>query len=155
MLYRVVSFDKCIHVCTHYHNQGIDNFHHPRRSLQALLQSLLTIPNSRWLTDVLSPTEHLFTCLRRLSIRNHNCIILVPHFLVPDSFTYIKWFNYIVFHNLWIYYNLSIHSPDGHLGGFQFSLIIIKGTLNIVYKSFCKKVFISLLISCIIFKICI
>ena len=34
-----MNFDKCMHLCNHFHYEATDHFHHPKKFFLALLKS--------------------------------------------------------------------------------------------------------------------
>lgn len=43
-MYSLVSFDKCVHLNSHLHNQNIEHIHHPKKFPCILLQLIIPHP---------------------------------------------------------------------------------------------------------------
>lgn len=119
----LVSFDKCKHLCNHWLNQEVENFHHPQKFPQSLLWSIhpsqgtvcfLLLQISVSFSRITYTWNHII-CFLSVWLLSLNTMILKSSHAV---------YQYFSFFLVWIKWNLSIYFR------WKFGLFTVWGVMN-------------------------
>ena len=132
-----MNFDNCIYPCNHHWKQDIRTFHHPRKFLSALSQSVPLLLSK--VTTVLSHILFLPFLELRIDVINQYELFCVWHFSLNIMF--LRFMHVVTLYQKFISFYFSIkllefvHQPvDEYLGCFLFSTIRTKAAINIFPK---------------------